>query len=150
MVSEATGFWDSSALVPLCIHETKTSRARACLRRFRPVIWWGSFLEVYSAICRVHHAGEMSDLDKSSAVRRLRQISGTWREIAPDDRVRDLAMQSLDKYSLRAADGLQLAAALVWCAERPARRNFICADHRLAQAASLAGFSVVELFSAAR
>jgi len=111
------------------------------------VTWWVSFLEVYSAICRVHRAGEMSALDKAGAMLRLRQISGTWREIAPDDRVRDLAMQSLDKYSLRAADSLQLAAALVWCGERPARRNFICADHRLAQAANSAGFSVLELSS---
>lgn len=143
MVNE-TGFWDASALVPLCIHEKTTPQARSCLRRFRQVVWWGSPVEVYSAISRLHHANEMSDLDKSNAVNRLRQMSGTWREIAPDDRVRDLAMRSLDKYSLRAADSLQFAASLVWCSERPSKRTFICADQRLAQAARSAGFSVVQ------
>lgn len=147
MVREATGFWDASALVPLCIHETRTPQARSCLRRFRQVVWWGSFLEVYSAICRLHRTNEISDLDKSRALQRLRQVSGTWHEILPDDRVRDFAMQALDKYSLRAADSLQLAASLMWCAERPSKRTFICADQRLAQAASAAGFSVIELLA---
>lgn len=107
--------------------------------------WWGSFLEVYSAICRLHRANEISDLDKSRASQRLRQVSGTWHEILPDDQVRDFARQALDQYSLRAADSLQLAASLVWCAGRPSKRTFICADHRLAQAAGSAGFSVIEL-----
>src|ERR1700746_3635590 len=114
MVSERTGFWDASALVPLCIHEKRTPQARSYLRGFRQVVWWGSFLEVYSAICRLHRATELSDLGKSSAVQRLKQISSTWLEIIPDDQVRDLAVQSLDKYALRAADSLQLAASLVW------------------------------------
>jgi predicted nucleic acid-binding protein len=145
MVSERTGFWDASALVPLCIHEKRTPQARSYLRGFRQVVWWGSFLEVYSAICRLHRATELSDLGKSSAVQRLKQISSTWREIIPDDQVRDLAVQSLDKYALRAADSLQLAASLVWCGEHSSKRTFICADQRLGQAASSAGFSVIQL-----
>ncbi|PYU02097.1 MAG: hypothetical protein DMG38_01480 [Acidobacteria bacterium] len=147
MVSQEVGFWDASALVPLCIHETRTPQARSYQRRFRQVVWWGSFLEVYSAISRLHHASEISDLDKANAVRRLQQMSGTWCEILPEDRVRALAMLSLDKYSLRAADSLQLSASLVWCAERPSKRTFICADQRLAKAASAAGFSVIELLT---
>lgn len=111
------------------------------------MVWWGSFLEVYSAICRLHRANEISNLDKSRALQRLRQVSGTWHEILPDDRVRDFAMQALDKYSLRAADSLQLAASLVWCAERPSKRTFISADQRLAKAASAAGFTVIELLT---
>jgi len=78
---------------------------------------------------------------------RLRQMSEAWREIVPDDQVRDFAMESLDKYSLRAADSLQLAAALVWCAEHPSKRSFICADQRLAQAAGSVGFSVIQLLT---
>jgi len=145
MVNQRAGFWDASALVPLCIHETRTPQARSYQRRFRQAVWGGSFLEVYSAISRLHRINEISDLDKANAVRRLGQMSGGWREILPDDRVRDLAMQLLDKYSLRAADSLQLAASLVWCAERPSKWTFICADQRLAKAASAAGFSVIEL-----
>jgi hypothetical protein len=46
---------------------------------------------------------------------------------------------------LRAADSLQLAASLVWCEQRPSKRNFICGDQQLAKAAESAGFSVLEL-----
>ena len=38
--------------------------------------------------------------------------------------MRDLARDLLDAHELRAADSLQLAAALTWCQQRPAKRNF--------------------------
>jgi len=46
---------------------------------------------------------------------------------------------------LRAPDSLQLAAAMTWCQQRPAKREFVCADQRLSKAAIAAGFSVLEL-----
>jgi predicted nucleic acid-binding protein len=68
-----------------------------------------------------------------------------WQEINPSDELRQLAIQLLDTHALRAADSLQLAAALTWCDERPTRRPFLCADHRLSEAARSEGFSVLEL-----
>jgi predicted nucleic acid-binding protein len=70
-------------------------------------------------------------------------MRSVWDEVAPSDTVRDQTEQLLDLYPLRAADGLQLAAALVWCRNRPRGRTFITADARLAQAATQAGFSVL-------
>ena len=121
--------------MPLCVHEAASRHAQSYLRRFAPVVWWGSLLEVHSAICRLHRETEISDVDKQGAVARLRLLGRAWREILPGDEVRDLAMQLLDKHPLRAADGLQLAASLVWCGQRPSRRSFICGDQRLAKAA---------------
>ena len=72
-------------------------------------------------------------------------LSRGWSEILPSEDLRDLAMQLFDQYALRAADSLQLAAALVWCGQRPAKRNFICGDWRLSEAAEALGFSVLEL-----
>ncbi len=144
-MKRATAFWDASALVPLCIHEAASRHAQSHLRRFSPVVWWGSLVEVYSAINRLHRDKEITDLDKQGAAARLRLLSHAWREILPGDQVRELATQSLDKFALRAADSLQLAASLIWCEQRPSRRSFICGDHRLAEAASSAGFSVLEL-----
>jgi predicted nucleic acid-binding protein len=144
-VKKTTAFWDASALVPLCVHEAASRHAQSYLRRFAPVVWWGSLVEVHRAICRLHRDREITDLDKKGAVARLRLLSRGWREILPSDQIRDLATESLDTYSLRAADSLQLAGSLIWCEQRPARRNFICGDHRLAQAADSAGFSVLEL-----
>jgi predicted nucleic acid-binding protein len=147
-VKKATAFWDSSALVPLCIHQVGSRQAQLYLRKFDLVVWWGSFVEVQSAICRLHREHMINDANKQGAVARLRLLSRGWREVSPDDQVRDLAAESLDKYVLRAADALQLAASLTWCQKRPARRSFICADRRLAQAANAAGFSVLEILSA--
>jgi predicted nucleic acid-binding protein len=102
-------------------------------------------VEVHSAICRLHRDKELSELDKQGAVTRLRLLNRGWREILPEDQVRDLATLLLDTHSLRAADSLQLAASLIWCQQRPSRRSFICGDQRLAKAADSAGFSVLEL-----
>ena len=144
-MKKSTAFWDASALVPLCIHEAASRHAQSHLRRFAPVVWWGSLVEVHSAICRLHRDREISDRDKQGAVARLRLLNRGWREILPDDQVRDLATRLLDTYTLRAADSLQLAASLTWCEQRPSRRSFICGDQRLANAAESAGFSVLEL-----
>jgi predicted nucleic acid-binding protein len=85
----------------------------------------------------------MTDQDQQGAVSRLRLISSGWREVIPDDNLRDLAADALDKHSLSAADALQLAAALTWCQQRPSRRTFITADQRLAEAARSSGFTVL-------
>ena len=144
-MKKTTAFWDASALVPLCVHEATSRHAQSQLRRFAPAVWWGSLVEVHSAICRLHRDNEITDLDKQGAVARLHLLNRAWREILPGDQVRDLAIQLLDKHFLRAADSLQLAASLIWCEQRPSRRRFICADQRLAKAAESAGFSVLEL-----
>lgn len=144
-MKKTAAFWDSSALVPLCIREAGSRQAQLYLRKFDLVAWWGTYVEVHSAICRLHREHLINDANKQGAVARLRLLSRGWREIFPDDQIRDLAAESLDNYALRAADALQLAASLIWCQKHPSRRNFICADHRLAQAATAAGFSVLEI-----
>jgi len=149
-VKKTTAFWDASALAPLCIYEAASRQAHVYLRKFAPVVWWGSLVEVHSAICRLCRDGAITDPDRQGAVSRLRLLNRSWREVLPDDRLRGLAIESLEKYALRAADGLQLAASLIWCEQHPSRRSFICGDRRLAEAADAAGFSVLELPTAAR
>jgi len=144
-VKKTTAFWDASALVPLCIHEAASGHAQSHLKRFAPVVWWGSLVEVHCAICRLHREKQITDLDKEGAAARLQLLSRGWREILPGDQARELATQLLDKYSLRAAESVQLAASLIWCEQRPSRSTFICGDRRLAEAAESSGFSVLEL-----
>lgn len=142
---KTTAFWDSSALVPLCIHEMTSRQAQSHLHRFLPVVWWTSTVEVHSAISRLHRLGKLKDIEKKGALARLDVLRRGWREILPGDRLRDLATQLLDSYELRAADSLQLAAALTWCQTRPSNRSFVCGDERLSKAAESAGFSVLQL-----
>jgi hypothetical protein len=110
-----------------------------------PVVWWGSAVEVHSAISRLHRQGKLKDVEKQGALSRLALLRRGWREILPGDQLRDVAKLLLDAHELRAAYSLQLAAALIWCQHRPARRTFISADRRLSKAAEKAGFTVFEL-----
>lgn len=149
-MKQVTAFWDASALVPLCVHEAASRSAQSRLRKFAPVVWWGSPVEVHSAICRLHREKEITDAAKKGALARLHLLGRGWREILPGDPLRELALQFLDEYSLRAADSLQLAASMTWCEKRPARRSFVCGDKRLSHAAKSVGFSVLELPGAVR
>jgi predicted nucleic acid-binding protein len=144
-VTKSTAFWDASALVPICVREAATSQVNAHLRKFEPVVWWASAVEVYSAITRLHRNGLISGREKAGAVLRLQILQQGWREVLPDDALRELALRLLDMYPLRAADSLQLAAALTWCRQKPSARTFICGDKRLAVAARASGFTVLEL-----
>jgi predicted nucleic acid-binding protein len=144
-MTKAASFWDASALVPLCVHETTSRDAHAQLRVSLPVVWWGTLIEVHSAVRRSHLLGKLNDQEKVKALSRLELLSSGWREVLPDDALRDLARQLLDAHDLRAADSLQLAAALVWCQHRSAKRNFLSADRRLSESARARGFYVIEL-----
>jgi predicted nucleic acid-binding protein len=144
-VSKRSAFWDSSALVPLCVHESATRQAHSQLRKFLPVVWWGSLIEVHSAIARLHRLGMLTAAEKQKGLSQLDLLNRSWREVLPGDHVHELASRLLDAYDLRAADSLQLAAALTWCQQRPARRDFLCGDARLSKAALAAGFSVLEI-----
>jgi predicted nucleic acid-binding protein len=142
-VKRNTAFWDSSAIVPLCIHEAASRFARQELRHNAPVAWWGSSVEVYSAICRLHRSNQITDRERRGAAARLQLFRNSWSEILPGDDLRDLAEQLLGQYVLRAADSIQLAAALTWCGQHPAKKAFLSGDRRLCEAAKSAGFDVV-------
>jgi predicted nucleic acid-binding protein len=53
------------------------------------------------------------------------------------------AMRLLAAHPLRAADALQLAAAMLWARDKPGGRDFVCLDERLRTAAILEGFAVL-------
>src|SRR6185312_2329516 len=78
------------------------------------VVWWGSVVEVHSAVERLHRERQLNDEHRIGALRRLRALGAAWREVLPDNAVPELAAEILAKYPLRAADSLQLAAAMAW------------------------------------
>ena len=143
MVTQVDAFWDTSALVPLCLQEPNTIRAKELAEQFRPVVWWGTRVEVHSAIARLDRLGKLKLSARQEADARVSALILRWHEIEPSDAIRDQAAILLDLYPLRAADSLQLAAALIWCRNRPSGRTFLCADARLAEAATQAGFTTL-------
>jgi predicted nucleic acid-binding protein len=144
-VISSSGFWDSSSLTALFVRERTTVQARVQIKRFAPIVWWATTLEIQSAIARMHRAGDLSGAERQVAVDRLAVVSAGWHEIVPSDEMRRLAADMLSLYPLRAADSLQLAAATVWCQAKPKGRAFVCQDERLGEAAAKVGFDVVQL-----
>ena len=48
-------FWDTSAIVPLCCQQNLSQSVRKLWRETaRVVVWWGTTVEVRSAISRLH------------------------------------------------------------------------------------------------
>jgi predicted nucleic acid-binding protein len=138
-------FFDASALVPFCLYEATSQRVRSYLHRHTPVVWWASRIEICSAVARLLRFGDIDTKEAGRALGHLETMSRVWSEICPDESVRDLACQLVTMYPLRAGDCQQLAAALIWCRQRPRGRTFICGDKRLSDAAKTAGFSVIDL-----
>lgn len=138
-----TTFWDASGIVLLCLDQPAASEARRLRDRYpRIVVWWATPVEVASAFERVLRDGHATRAERDRAIDRLSELAATWLEVQPIDRVRALATGLLAKHPLRAADALQLAAALAWTRERPRKRRFVTFDRRLAAAAAAEGFEV--------
>ncbi len=137
-------FWDSSALVPLCTEQMGTPLLRQLSERFGVVVWWATRVEARSAFARELRAGALTTMQHQQVVGRLEELQQGWREIQPTEDLRRLAESMLERYHLRAADALQLAAAYTWCKNRPFNRHFISGDRRLLDAARETGFRIVD------
>jgi hypothetical protein len=107
------------------------------------IVWWGTPGEGITAFARLAREGAMSSMGSNQARRRLEVLRRTWVEILPSDGLRGLAETLPAKLVLRTGDVFQLAAALVWCRERPKGRPFVSIDRRLGEAAGQIGFEVV-------
>lgn len=137
-------FWDASAIVPLILSESSGADVVGVDDVAPMCVWWGTIVEATSAISRRERAGALTSVQFDQCVARLTELSETWMEVSPSDVLRDSALRLLRVHALRAADSLQLAAALVASEGRARSVQFVCRDARLADAASREGFSVVE------
>jgi predicted nucleic acid-binding protein len=136
-------FWDASAIVPLCCSQPATAQGRRLRRELkRMVVWWGTPIEARSAFARLVREEQLTTDERTTAVRLLAQLRVAWDEILPTEQVRSLAEDLPGSHAVRSADAVQLAAALVWCRERPKQRPLVCFDDRLRTAAAALGFSV--------
>lgn len=136
-------FWDSSALIPLLVEEEATTAIRKLLLDEPGVIaWWGTPVECASAISRLEREGNLSPGVATEALERLDALARHWHRIEPVDAVLENARRLLRVHPLRAADSLQLAAAVLASEGRPSTLEFVCLDDRLVTAAQREGFPV--------
>ena len=138
-------FWDTSALVPLCVAQINTTRAIALYKAYEVVVWWATQVEIASALARLVRTGELSSNDSTKARDLARRLVNSWFVVQPSDTLRAKAIELVERYDLRAADSFQLAAAFGWCEDAPKGRVFLTADQRLREAARLSGFDVPQI-----
>lgn len=141
----AMRFWDSSAVIPLLADEPARKSMLQLLQKDPQVlIWWGTPIEIASALARLEREKSLTADEVSSALSKSRQLVDSWHEIVPSDAVRRTAERLLRAHALRAADSLQLAAALIAADHDPSSLEIVCLDARLTSAARREGFVVLD------
>ncbi len=137
-------FWDSAAIVPLLVNEPQTEAALTELTTDAEVIvWWGTSIECVSAIARRERETKLDATGVKKALDLLAEMELAWSEIEPSERLRAQARRLLRVHQLRAADSLQLAAALIAAEYDPQSLPLVTLDERLALAAEREGFPVI-------
>ena len=137
-------FWDSSAIIPLCLKEKTSEALKGLLKDDEDiVVWWTTRIECLSALSRRQREGVLPSGDEAKARAVLSVLSATWSEIQPTEAMRLRAERLLSIHPLRAADALQLASALIWAQETPRGLGFVCLDQNLREGALKEGFSVL-------
>ena len=133
-------FWDSSAVVALLVTEGDSAMRQAQLAADSTLaVWWATPVECESALQRRQREGALTPAEARLARERLAELSAAWHEVNPTPAVRTLAMRLLRTHPLRAADALQLAAALALDQAAGTGVRFACADARLLLAAEAEG-----------
>jgi predicted nucleic acid-binding protein len=137
-------FWDASALVPTFIEEPSSAEVRSWYE-FDPGVttWMMTLVEVLSAIARKKRElpGQASLWNR--AMLDVRDAVSGWVQISDAIATRRHAERIVMDYPLRAADALQLGAALVAADGDPGSLELITLDRRLAEAARREGFPVL-------
>jgi uncharacterized protein len=137
-------YWDTSAIVPLLVREAASATIEGALRADPEVVtWWATATECVSALARLEREGALDAGDLRRATERLDALELAWAEVQPSDQVRGIATRLLRVHAIRAADALQLAAALVAAEGHPASLAVVTLDERLGLAAEREGLRVV-------
>ena len=137
-------FWDTSAIVPLCVQEPTSTLVKDVLIRDEDmVVWWGTRTECISALTRQVREGNLTPVDERNARHVLHTLEQSWNEMQPTEALRSTAERLLAVHPLRAADALQLAAALLWCQGATEGQGFVTFDRRLREAVYREGFTIL-------
>jgi predicted nucleic acid-binding protein len=138
-----TAFWDTSALVPLCVRQKPSPAVRRLLKQYGIVVWWATSVEMRSAFESLLRMEQLSASEHAAAGLRLKRLRSGWREMQPSETLRSQAEIFLLRFPLRAADALQLAAAWIWSSGTPQQCVFISADAQLLEAAQKLEFQII-------
>ena len=126
------------------MEESTTDNRRTLLAADRHVVtWWGSWAECASALNRRSREGGLASQALQELLQYLDSFAAGWTHIPSSPRLRQYTLRLLRVHPLRAADAMQLAAAVTAAMGDPATLDFVSSDRRLSQAAQIEGFSVL-------
>lgn len=109
------------------------------------LVWWATETECASAVARLERQGDLDADASASAFRRLDGFKEAWHELQPSEGIRTTARRLLRVHNLRAADSLQLAAALTASEGRPSSLEIVSLDERLVDAAARESLVVIPI-----
>jgi len=141
-MSLPAAFWDSSAIIPLCVLQPQTAQAKVHFKSYGIVVWWATPVEIRSGLTRLLRMAQIGQDQFLIGKRLADDVANVWEMIHPSATVADRACTLLEQYPLRSTDSLQLAAALEYFGQIRRGTAFVTADQRLAAAAARAGFTV--------
>lgn len=136
-------FWDSSALVPLLVQQPASRQTDAWFAADPQfAVWMLSVVEITSALWRLVREGRLDESAARDAEARASDLGAASHTVVDVTAAKTLAQRLLRVHPLRAADALQLAAALLWAGGQPHLHVMHTLDERLAAAARREGFEV--------
>jgi predicted nucleic acid-binding protein len=136
-------FWDTSAILPLVIRQSASGKADRWYGEDPGVaIWTLTTVEIASALWRLRREDALTEEDARATELRADELAAASYIVADVESVKAAAARLLRVHALRAADALQLGAALVWAGARPEGKTLHTLDDRLALAARREGFAV--------
>ncbi|MGH3995286.1 MAG: type II toxin-antitoxin system VapC family toxin, partial [Pseudonocardiaceae bacterium] len=95
------------------------------------IVWWATEVECVSALARLEREGRLTSASTAEALGRMDALATGWHEIQPVPSVRRTARRLLRVHALRAADSLQLAAAVVASEAHPESLEIVSLDDRV-------------------
>jgi predicted nucleic acid-binding protein len=137
-------FWDTSALIPLLVAEPGTARAERWLRDDPEVVVWTlTRVELLSALARRRRQSPPAAQRLLAARREALDAWSRWSEVTAVETVRRHAERVVETHPIRAADALQIGAALVAADGHPETLDFVTLDGPQAEAAEREGFRIL-------
>lgn len=137
-------FWDSSALLPLIVHEA-SSAAMMEVARADPemVVSWITHCECFSALARLEREGTLTEAAFDETHHRLVAFSQSWYVVTPGSQLLVECKRVLRLHALRSGDAIQLASAILAADRTPSNLKIAVLDSRLRSAAKREGLGVI-------
>src|ERR1700724_2536321 len=97
-------FWDSSSIVPVCVRQRASPRAKELTINYGMVVSWFAPVEIRGSFARLIRMNQITPNDQVQALVFLDDLRSEWREVMPSEAMRKRAEGFVERLPLRSAD----------------------------------------------